>query len=251
MRKFRAKSSRCDMKIDSLDVSSAAELEQIQKIFEDIDHPEGKTGDFEAWLVFRFLNLIANSSLIDFPLTLKPGERPDLVLSSSAGKTRIEITRALHPDLAAIESALENKSVELNQTFTWFPPAIRINENLFYPEEKIVEIVTGKSKGRNAPLTDEMVETYWSEAMIAISERKARSLHETGGSKCDRNWLVIYDNWWPGIEDCQTVVESLSQLLFKAEPEYSHDRIFILAGEGDAVWEFPSPGIYHKHVSNP
>lgn len=253
--KLKTKPPQKNLKLHPLNASSAEDL--VGKLPKYDGKVPGlgkqngrKTEDCENWQAVYFLRQIALSGLMDYPLSINPGEKPDLVLSSGSGETGIELTELIHPDLAKIQAELENLCHEMGiEEYWWSPPAVSIHERISFPREILVEIVTGKCLGGKYPIVGNENENNWVEAIELVLTRKVEKFQK-GYSKLDKNWLVIYDDWMPGIHDYPLAVDLLSKRLLNFAGHIPFNSIFILATEGDAVWELNCRWEYHKHVTN-
>ena len=71
-----------------------------------------KTHHTERWTICRFLHAIANTSVLSYPLCVKHGDRPDLVLGFSQGISSsigIEIVEAVPQSYAHLQSKFEQE----------------------------------------------------------------------------------------------------------------------------------------------
>ena len=202
------------------------------------------TAHCETWVSCRFLAAISETGLLDYPLAVTPGDRPDLVLSSPSGPIGIEITEAVSSDKARVDALSERKGIEDFR----YVPRYRAGE-----EKRSVLEIEDIARGRvpTYPHMGDSIERDWVEAMLYFARRKADKFTLPGFSKHDRNWLLVYDNWSPiaGLDD-HAATTALDQQLFNRNWPNPHDRIFILRTR-DVVWEFsrgaeavqqPSPG---------
>ena len=189
------------------------------------------TAHSETWITCRFLAAVAESRLIDYPLAVTPGDRPDLVLSSSSGRTGIEITEAVPTDKARVDALSEREGID----YVRYMPRYRAGENRRSARE-IEDIARGRVPTYPHP-GDSMVRD-WVEAMLYFVGRKADRFARTGFAKYDRNWLLIYNNWGPtaGLDD-QAAITALDRQLFNHDGSSPFDRIFILRSLV-VVWGF-------------
>ena len=73
---------------------------------------KGRTKEHtQPWVVRHFLLAVAESGLLEYPLFVEAGDRPDLVLSSPLRKTGVEITEAVPQDRAKVEALIVNKEI--------------------------------------------------------------------------------------------------------------------------------------------
>lgn len=189
------------------------------------------TAHGETWVTCRFLAAVSESGLLDYPLAVTPGDRPDLVLSSVSGRTGIEITEAVPTDEARVDALSEREGIEDFR----FVPRYRAGEN-----RRSVQEIEDIARGRvpTYPHPGGSMERDWVEAMLYFVGRKADRFVRPGFAKHDRNWLLIYNNWSPtaGLND-QAAMTALDRELRSHDGASPFDRIFILRSH-DVVWDF-------------
>ena len=66
----------------------------------------------ETWIACRFLATAGGEGLLEFPLRVEPGERPDLVVTMPSGSVGIEITEAVPKDGAKVDAYSEHKEID-------------------------------------------------------------------------------------------------------------------------------------------
>ena len=96
--------------MDCFDARSPAELdcELRSNDFRVPGRTQGRTTTHtETWVACRFLATIAGSELLQFPVHVEPGDRPDLVLSVPAGLIGIELTEAISTDQARVDAMVD------------------------------------------------------------------------------------------------------------------------------------------------
>ena len=222
---------------------------------------KGRTKEHtQPWVIRHFLVAIAESDLLEYPMDIEPGDRPDLVLSSPFRKTGIEITEAVPQDRAKVEALIVNKKITetvpedraevgacpesddlddiagpIDIPGTRFVPPYRYGEER--SDEEIEDIARKRDRTRYLPHMGDSIERNWIEAMMCITKHKARKLALPGFAKHSRSWLLIYDNWSPAAHGCHNVAKPLAQQLFNCEWRNPFERILILR-DGPTVWEF-------------
>lgn len=77
------------------------------------------TAHTETWVTCRFLAALAGADLLCFPLNVKPGDRPDLVLTMPSARTGVEITEAVPEDKARVDAYSEHEGID---DFRFIPP---------------------------------------------------------------------------------------------------------------------------------
>ena len=220
-----------------------------------------KTEHTESWVIRHFLEAAAESGLLEFPLCVEPGDKPDLVLTSQFGKTGIEITEAVLEDSARVDALhahreistelmpedradvdtysgsdeLGARSVLNDESGAIFIPSYRFGEKR--SKKAIEDIARNRDRNQLRPAMGDSWERNWVEAMIGLTKRKAVKFDKY--EKHDKNWLLIYDNWTPApTGGYQMVAIPLARQLFNCEWRNPFEKILILKGDGQSVWEF-------------
>lgn len=202
-----------------------------------------KTSHTESWVTCHFLMVVAESDLLEYPLCVEPGDRPDLVLSSQSGKTGIEITEAVSQVGAWVDAHAEREGI----SGTRFIPPHYVNEER--SKEEIDDIARGMDPSQKLPHMGDQIEQNWIEAMMHRVKCKAKKFTSPGFSEPYRNWLLIYDNWSPAVHGYHDVATPLAQGLYNREWRNPFEKVFILRG-GHTVWEFScNAEIMKLHVS--
>lgn len=243
--------------------SSRSLLKTLEKIPVPIP-PRGKgrtRKHTENWVIRYFLEAIAESGLLEYPLCVEHRERPDLVISSRIGKTGIEITEAVSEVSARVDALIGHREISeemasknrseahansdpddlgvssepIDMPDMRFVPPYRYGENRSLRE--IEDIARNRDWTQLQPHMGDSIECNWIEAMVCITKRKVRKLDLPGFAKYDRNWLLIYDNWSPAVPGHHKVAKPLARQLFKCEWRNPFEKIFILK-DGQTVWEF-------------
>lgn len=188
----------------------------------------------QQWVIRQFLLTVAESELLEYPLYVEPGDRPDFVLSSPFWKLGIEITEAVPQERARVE-ALDETTV--SNPDARFDPPYRYGEKRSL--KKIRDIARNRDRTQYLPHMGDSTERNWIEAMMCITKHKTRKLALPGFSKHLGNWLLIYDNWSPAIHESHRhhVAEPLAQQLYNGGWRNPFEKILILRGT-PAVWEF-------------
>ncbi len=186
-------------------------------------------------MIWHFLKAVAESGRIEYPLCVEHKDRPDLVLSCGTGKTGIEITNAVPEDWK--RAAAEKERITIPPSVVFVPP-FRIGDRERSKDE-IEKMARNQAPAQLRPHMGNSIERNWVEAMVCITERKAEKFAAPGFEKHGRNWLLIYDNWSPApTGGYQEVAKPLAQQLFNCEWGNPFEKILILKGDGQTVWEF-------------
>ena len=197
------------------------------------------TSHTETWVTCRFLATIADTDLLQFPLRVEPGDRPDLVLSLPTGRIGIELTEAISTDQARVDAMIEREGPSDFR----FLPRYRVSD----PPRSQAEIgALARGETRTPPLMGESVEDDWVEAMEHIVGRKATTFHKPGFAEYLTNWLLVYDNWQPvsALRD-GVATERLNRKLFGSDGSNPFHKVFIQRPR--TVWEFNGGAIAIEH----
>ena len=170
---------------------------------------EGRTTKHsETWVTCRFLATVAETNLLDYPVCVEPGDRPDLILVLPLGRTGVEITEAISEDQARAEVQAEREGITHQRSV----PRYKAGE----PRRSQREIEKfGRGEARVFPRMGDSVERDWVDAMLFIIERKVRKFTKPGFAKFQNNWLLVHDEWKPvaGLDE-QVATARLARKLF-------------------------------------
>ena len=191
----------------------------------------------ESWVIWHFLKAVAGSGRIEYPLNVEHKDRPDLVLSCGTGKTGIEITNAVPEDWKRAEAEKERITNPDDVPCVLFVPSFRIRDQKRSKDE-IRKMARNQAQAQLRPHMGNSIERNWVEAMVCITEHKAGKFAAPGFAEHDKNWLLIHDNWSPGIHGCHEAAKSLARQLFSCKWRNPFEKIFILKGDGQSVWKF-------------
>ena len=196
------------------------------------------TGHSEIWVTCRFLATIAASDLLRYPMRVEPGDRPDLVLSLPSGRMGIEISEAISEDQARVDALSE-----LEDATEFRPvPCYRPGE----PRRSLDEIkALALGRKRVLPRMGDSVERDWVDAMLHVAERKAGRFTRPGFATHDENWLLLYDNWEPEVDE-PVATPRLHRQLFTRDWTNPFDKVFILRPRN--LWQFSKGADFVKHV---
>ena len=179
--------------MDCFDARSPEELDRELRA-NDVRVPgrtQGRTTTHtETWVACRFLATIAGTDLLQFPVRVEPGDRPDLVLCGPAGMIGIELTEAISTNQARVDAMVEREGKSDFRPI----PRYRTSD----PTRSQAEIrALARGESQILPRMGDSVERDWVEAMLQIVARKAVAFFKPGFSHHQANWLLIYDNWQP------------------------------------------------------
>ena len=173
--------------MDPFDAASLSELHANLRA-RDVRVPrrtEGRTTELsETWIACRFLATAGGEGLLEFPLRVEPGERPDRVVTMPSGRVGIEITEAVPEDEARVTAYSENKGID---HFPFIPP-YRVSD----PRRSRAEVEQiAKGKTRILPRMGDCDVRDWVEAILHFVARKAESFAKPGFKKHPSNWLLV------------------------------------------------------------
>ena len=193
----------------------------------------------ETRIAFRFLAAVSDTGLLAFPLRVKTGESPDLVLKTSTKSVGIELTEAVPLNEARIDAYAEDEGIE---GFRYIPPH-RIDDPLL-SEEEVEKIARGKKSC--LPQMGDSADRNWVEAIVDRIKRKTGTFRKQGFREYPDNWLLIYDSWSPrpcADDDLRTgmLAPSISSLT----EDIPFSRIFVQ--DEQVVWEFARGTGVRKH----
>ena len=179
--------------MDCFDATSPDDLDRNLRA-NDVEVPwrtQGRTtAHTETWVACRFLATIAGTGLLQYPVRVEPGDRPDLVLSGPAGLIGIEITEAISTDQARVDATVEREGTSELRPI----PRYRISD----PARSRGEIrALARGEFQRWPRMGDSVERGWVEAMLHVVARKVAAFVKPGFTRHPTNWLLLYDNWKP------------------------------------------------------
>ncbi|MCY4148729.1 MAG: hypothetical protein OXF73_05175 [Gammaproteobacteria bacterium] len=185
----------------------------------------------EAWVARHFLETIADTDLLEYPIHIKHQDRPDFLLSSQDSTTGVEITIAEHVNHARAEALSErmDKNNDGRLSDCIYVPVYHPDERKLSYQE-ILKSVAGEMP---YPAMGRELEDNWIVAMMNSVKKKDRKFESSGFKKHDRNWLLIYDNWSPfpsGLGDHD--FEGLAKELHGSKLQNTFDKIFIFQNSG-------------------
>jgi hypothetical protein len=191
---------------------------------------QGRTKDHcQRWSICRFLSTFADSALLQYPLRVDPGDRPDFLLTSRNVRIGVEVTEAVATDLAKADALQHRKGYDAVRFFQRVlpgdPPLSR---------QEIEKIAKGEMSGEG--WGGDSVERDWVDVMTFFSLSKAERFAQEGFRKYYRNWLLIYDNWeLPALDEDKAALFFHSQLL-ALDPPLPFDRVFVECEKN--IWQF-------------
>ena len=197
------------------------------------------TAHSETWVACRFLATVAGTDLLQFPVRVEPGDRPDLVLSGPAETIGIELTEAISTNQARVDAMVEREGNSDPRPI----PRYRICDPN-RPQSEIRALALGQS--RVFPRMGDSVERDWVEAMLHIVARKSAAFSKPGFAQHPSNWLLIYDNWRPvaGLDE-ELATVWLDRKLTGSGWRYPFCKLFVQ--RPCLIWQFRdgSPHIEH------
>ncbi len=185
----------------------------------------------ESWVFGSFLREIAkNQDLLSYPLSVCPGERPDVVLATGSQKIGVEITECVHEDDKRVQDKMEREGID-GPTFF---PEYRVGEKRSNVE--IEDIANNRHP--KYPYMGDSLEENWMEAMICLTRKKALKFNLPQFSKYDNNWLLIHDNWSPYPYPWCYLDEVFVAQLYDSDGKNPFSKVFILTNQGNQNCNF-------------
>ena len=133
---------------------------------------EGRTTEHcETWVSCRFLATISRTDLLDYPLCVTSGDRPDLVLSSPSECTGIEITEAVSPNAVRVDKYLEQND---NEDLLYVPLYPAGEEK--FSQQRIENIAKNQDPSQHYPFMGDQIERNWVEVMLSITRKKVKKI---------------------------------------------------------------------------
>ena len=219
--------------MDAFEATSPAELDRKLRA-NDVRVPRRgqgrRTRHTETWVACRFLATIAGTDLLQFPVRVEPGDRPDLVLAGPKEQIGIELTEAISSDQAKVDAMVERARTSNFR----FIPRYRISD----PPRSQSEIrALARGDSQILPRMGDSVERDWVEAMLHIVAGKAVAFLKPGFTQHPTNWLLVYDNWQPvaGLDE-QLATERLDRKLSGSEWNYPFQKVFVQRPR--IIWQF-------------
>lgn len=219
--------------MDCFDARSPEELDRELRA-NDVRVPgrtQGRTtAHTETWVACRFLATVAGTDLLQYPVRVEPGDRPDLVLSGPAGLIGIELTEAISTDQAKVDAMVEREGRSDFRPI----PRYRIPD----PTRSRSEIrALARGQSQILPWMGDSVERDWVEAMLHIVARKAVAFFKPGFVHHPANWLLMYDNWQPvaGLNE-QLATARLYRKLSGTGWNYPFCKVFVQRPR--MIWQF-------------
>ena len=219
--------------MDAFQATSPAELDRKLRA-SDVRVPRRgrgrRTRHAETWVACRFLATIAGTDLLQFPVQVNPGDRPDLVVSGSAGLIGIELTEAISTDQAKVDAMVEREGMSDFRPI----PRYRVSDPP-RSQEEIRALARGQSQ--ILPLTGKSVERDWVEAMLYSVARKATVFIKPGFTQHPTNWLLVHDNWQPvtGLDE-PLAAARLDEKLAGSGWRYPFCNVFVQRPR--MIWQF-------------
>ncbi len=185
----------------------------------------------ETRIAYRFLAAVSDTGMLAFPLCIRTGERPDVVLKMpSAQSVGIEITEAVPRNEARIDAHVRDEEIEGARHI--LPHRVK---DPALTREEIGRAAKGQT--RSLPQMGDSIEINWVEAIIERIKRKTETFGKKGFRKYPDNWLLIYDNWSPHpLPDDDVRTEWLGPQVSNLMKDIPFSRIFVQ--DECAIWEF-------------
>ena len=226
----------------AFEAANAAELrDKVRESYVRVpDRTEGRTTEHsETWVTCRFLATLAETNLLDYPVCVKQGDRPDLVLRLPLEPTGVEIRQVIPEDHARMDAYAEREGIMVLRSV----PHYRVGEPR-RSQKEIEKIARGEAQV--FPRMGHSVERDWVEAMLHAAECKAMKFTKPGFTKYRNNWLLLHDEWRPALEDEPFATSRFARKIFNQNWMNPFDKVFILRPRN--IWEFSNTADPVKHT---
>ena len=198
----------------------------------------GALNEREIWVACRFLATAGDKRLLEFPLRVEPGDRPDLVVTMPSGRIGVEITEAVPNDGRRVAEYSEDMGLD---NFHIVPPYCVDDP----PRSRADIEMIAKGEGPIRPWMGDSIECNWDEAIRHHIAKKVETFTKPGFAKYPRNWLLVHDNWSPPIEDEQMAMERLDQHIFHRGAKNPFSNVFVLLS--GSLLEFARCAVAVRH----
>jgi hypothetical protein len=175
----------------------------------------------EAWLAMRFaVALSGPTGTLSFPLSLEPGERPDVMLHTPSGTIGLEITEAIYEQLSQAMSMAERRGLP-------DPDVALFAHGHMYSPHVLAAIDAGEVEGDGCNPKASRAE--WTAQIAAAIGRKLDKPSSAGYRGADTHALLVYDNTGLFFGAAQAL-EVLTELSFAAAGLAAFDTVSVLTG---------------------
>lgn len=173
----------------------AKSLKELLAVLEEVEDdvpPRGserRTEHTEPWVMKRLVASLASGGVLEFPLAVEMGDRPDLRLNSAGRDIGIELME-LVPPAYAHAVAIAN---------TEFPSAI-VDRSVFgwgttWASEDIRQHLRCEGHRLSGPgWAGDAVEREWANAVRGAVKKKTERLNAEGFDSLAENWLGTYSS---------------------------------------------------------
>ena len=190
---------------------------------------EGRiTKHCERWSICRFLATFARTELIHYPCETVHEDKPDFVLSSPTCRYGIEVTEVVPPNAAAIDALREHKEIDgpfFLQAYSPGEPKLK-GEKL---RAKALSTEPGDVWAGGS------AEKEWGAAMQYRIHEKVATASKDEFRLFQRNWLLMYDNWYlPAVN-----LEKAAKSLFCSMESESYGPFeYVFIESSSRIWVF-------------
>ena len=216
----------------AFEAANAAELrDKVRESYVRVPcRTEGRTTEHsETWVICRFLVTLAETDLLDYPVFVEPGDRPDLVLRLPLGPTGVEIRQVIPEDHARVDAHAEREGIMAVPAV----PKYRVGGSR-RSQKEIEEIARDEAPAY--PHMGDSPARAWVEAMLYAAECKAMKFMKPGFTKYPNNWLLLHDEWKPTLDNEPFATSRLARKIFNQNWMNPFDRVFILRPRN--IWVF-------------
>ena len=185
---------------------------------------KGRTNDHvERWLIARVLASLGETGALAYPLRVQKSERPDFLITQNGDVSGFEITEAINPQSAQVESLpeaqQENTVIDVGH-FKWGKK---------HRLKKLRDIASRK-KLTAAPWVGDAVEREYAQMVSDVILKKTAVLNKAGFNRVPENNLVIYVNQMLPILETKKASAMCSESLQSYWGESSFDHVYVECG---------------------
>lgn len=172
---------------------------------------EGRTKHHaEQWVAHKFFSFLSQHVEIfgvGYPLTIAPGDRPDISIHTKDDSIGIEQTEVVQPDYARAVAIAKQENIEgvIERSF------FRWGQN----ELSLVQIrdIVSRKRLAGKPLMGDAVEKEFAQAVFDVVLKKDERLRQAGFERHKKDWLLMYYNHIAWGVECELAAKCASNKL--------------------------------------
>jgi hypothetical protein len=185
---------------------------------------EGRTKEHtERYAIAHLLSALSLADLLEFPLSVIHGDRPDFILTMCSKNVGIEHTEAV-PENGAHRSVLREHG---HGPAVYFMSRHDPSEKKKTAKTLVAEI---HANNPGSGWVGDSVEREWAQAMLHFAKRKAGIIAGQGFRRISTQWLLVYDNWPAPALDRNDACARLHAQCVDSSAFESFDTIHVMSG---------------------